>query len=514
VSNGGSGYQYRDQGVCIIGGYPFIYEVQEATPIDPTTHQGGVVLSAAIIPPAEEPSSDPKLIALTNFDMMSGSTGFTYDYGTSPTSGNGKGLKISFMIDREHYLSILPYKGEFFTDLFAFVRENEGAYVYEYHIDNTSRTTPKSGKWVKTLKISEYEITAYTKENGGVSTHESFINSILPSIRELPVTMKAPGLPQKNLTVSQTASFLNVIDKTKSPVVPDRSSEDPASLENIVDITKLHCDEFKTGIASSHTLSAIMNKIKEMGLSRYDCYVLWRWDDPKDSTNRKFECGIIYRGFINQMTDDTVTMLPSTKLLDDNYVHTNPGTTVAWDVPGVGTMVWVYDPSYKMKENYYIDPETMELHVERVKMNFDNIDVISNGGLPIIDSDRRLLWNVFTNNIIKAPTDPKPIYQQTEMYKLVSAGKSIDQLASDEELCGNWRLVLPRINSYKLVNDITNTQYIPQKLEVIKADILDTDNITDLNGNIVNAKCLIMDSDNGAVRFKAYNKATKKWETI
>ena len=160
----------------------------------------------------------------------------------------------------------------------------------------------------------------------------------------------------------------------------------------------------------------------------------------------------------------------------------------------------------------------MELEVERVKMNFDNIDVISNGGLieQIIDNDRRLLWNVVTNNIIKAPVDPVPIYQQTRIYQLRSAqiGSSIDQLASDEELCGNWRLVLPRINSYRLANDVTGTQYIPQKLDVIKASVSESDDITDPDGNVINAKCLVMDSSNGEVRFKAYNGVTRKWETI
>lgn len=519
VVNGGSGYNNRDQGVCIIGGYPFIYEVQEATPIDPNTHQGGVVLSVAIIPPSEDPDPDPKMIALANFDMMEGTTGFTQDYGTSPTSGSGKGLKIALAIERNHYLSILPYRGEFFTDLFAFVREHEGAYVYEYHIDNTSRTTPKKGTWEKTLKISEYEITSYMKKNGGVSTHESFINSILPSIRELPVTMKAPALPQSNLTVSQTASFLNVIDKTKSPVVPDRSSTDPATLENIVDITKLHCDGFREATAASHTLIGVMNKVRELGAARYDCYVLWNWTKPQDSSNRDFVFGVVYRGFINQMTDDQVTMLPSTELYFDNYVHTNPGTTVAWDVPGIGTMVWVYDPSYKMKENYYINPETMELEVERVMMNYDNIDVINDDkGLTvhIIDENRNLLWNVFTNNIIKPPTDQIPIYQQIGMYQLqwTNQHKAIDNIPPEEQLCGNWRLVLPRINSYRLANDVTGTQYIPQKLDVIKASVHESDDITDPNGNVINTKCLVMDSSNGEVRFKAYNRVTRKWETI
>ena len=44
-------------------------------------------------------------------------------------------------------------------------------------------------------------------------------------------------------------------------------------------------------------------------------------------------------------------------------------------IPGVGTMVWIYDQTYDMKENYYIDPETMDLHVERIPMNYDKIDV-------------------------------------------------------------------------------------------------------------------------------------------
>lgn len=527
IVNGGEGYQVRDQGVCIIGGYAFIYEVQEATEIDPDTHEGGRVISAAIIPPAEEPGTDPKMIALSNFDMNWNSGGRTYDYGTSPTSGSGHGLKIALVIEPMYFRSILPYKGEIFTDLFAFVRRNDGAFVYEYKIDQSSRSTPKTGVWEETLQVSEFEITSYMKEHGGVATQEAFINSILPSMRELPVSMKTDHIAQENLTVSQTASFLNVLDKTKSPIVPaiPSNEDDTSPVDNIVDITKLRCDAFieckKVDGREAYTknVSGVLKRIKDLGLTRYDCYILWRWVDADDSSNRDFVCGIVYRGFINQMTNDTVTMLPANKLYDDNYVHTNPGTTIVWNVPGIGTMVWIYDPTYRYKEDYYIDPETMQLHISRKEMKYSDIDVIVDGdGLvePIVDSDNRLLWNIMSNNIVKASPDVIPIYQQTGVYQLRSGsiGVDIDRMAEDEKPCGNWRLVLPKIEYYSLESDQSSTQYIPQKLEVIRAGSMsDTDNISDSAGNIVNMKCLMMDDSDG-VHFKAYNRNTRRWETI
>ena len=521
IAKGGNGYAINDTGVCIVGGFVFEYHVQEVG-------TNGSVQRVAILPPAEPGSMEPKMIALSNFDMNhEEGSGITYPYGTSRTSGEGAGLKISLMIEGEYYSSIIPYKGEFFEDLFAFVRENDGGYVYEYRIDASSSKTPKPGTWIKTLKISEFEITSYIKAYGGLSTHEAFINSILPSVRELNTTMKTDGLDEQTLKVAQTASFLNIIDNEKSPVVPDMSSDDPTSLENIVDLTKFYCSrigiltaENRYGNTNSDA-EEVIRKVKEVGLDRYDCYLLWRWVEATDPNDKRFEFGIVHHGFINQMTDDRNTMLPSTELFHDNYVHTNPGTTMIWNVPGVGTMVWIYDQTYDMKENYYIDPETMDLHVERIPMNYDKIDVhLDNRGLKelIVDADNRLLWNVITNTNMKIlPQDEVPIYQQTKMYQTRSAtiGTLIDGIANDERPRGNWRLVLPRIDSYRLSSDTSSQQFIPKKLEIIRATVGSSDDITNVNGDVINTKFLVMDSsEGGAVRFKAYNRATRSWETI
>ena len=89
--------------------------------------------------------------------MSSDTSEISAIYGTSPTSGNGSGLKYQFYIEYEYYQSIITKKGDVFDDLFAFVREPSGLYVYQYQVNKNSSSSPKAGKWVKGQCISEYE---------------------------------------------------------------------------------------------------------------------------------------------------------------------------------------------------------------------------------------------------------------------------------------------------------------------------------------------------------------------
>lgn len=519
INAGGSGYVVNDQGVCIVGGYAFTYVVLDATPID-EHGDGGAVTEAVILPPAQDASLEARSINLSNFDMDDSSGGLSEPYGTSPTSGSGRGLRISFMIDYDYYQSILPKKGEFFDDLFAFVREKDGTYVYAYTINQSSLKTPKEGKWYRGMKVSEYEITSTKKEEGGVATSESFINSILPSLRQLPVTMNEDNIDPTKINVLQTASFVNVVDDTKTPVMPPIDDPDP-DISHVVDINKFYCDGFITNEKAQYkTFESVIKRLKEINALRFDSYVLWRWNNTTADADRSFTYGIVYRGFSNLQTTDTSTMLPTNELTCDNYVHTNGNTTLVWNVPGVGTMLWVYDPKYTKKEEYYIDPETMELHVHREDMSFNNIDIRigeSTEALPkIIDDNGKFTFNIATNNPIHLPSiQTVPIYKQPEMTQFPDM--QINRVAADAEhgLCGGWRLVFPRINSFRLSNDATQTEWIPKKMQTIKGrNIGDIGSVVDEDGNDVSIKSLIIDESNDGTHLRIFNSATHTWDEV
>ena len=286
ISNAGSGYVIDDSGECIIGGFAFTYVVKEV-------NDDGSVNKVVLLRP-QEPAEDK--INLANFNLVNNSN-ITEAYGTSPLTGNGTGLKLSFIIPYDYYESILPKKGEFFKDLFALVRENDGLYEYYFRIDETSHTTPKNGKWVKGTKLSEFEITSHNKSDGGVASTESYLNSIIPSIRELHVTMKDDHVDVSNLKVLQTATCINVIDKTKTPVVPSMNSSE-VDLNNVVDLCKWYCDGFSQDYSKEKTVNSVRDRLKELNVLKFDSYVVWRWLYPADNnTNTSFEYGVIYHGF-------------------------------------------------------------------------------------------------------------------------------------------------------------------------------------------------------------------------
>ena len=74
------------------------------------------------------------------------------------------------------------------------------------------------------------------------------------------------------------------------------------------------------------------------------------------------------------MTSDYTTTLPVNQLKYPEYVHVNANTTVVWDVENVGTMMWVYNPSYQKHETYKINPETNDLYIDK-DITWADIDV-------------------------------------------------------------------------------------------------------------------------------------------
>jgi hypothetical protein len=155
--------------------------------------------------------------------------------------------------------------------------------------------------------------------------------------------------------------------------------------DNVVDMCKFHCDGINEEIADDNygrTSAGVISTLKSKNLIRFDSYVIWKWTysdaqiaEDDHLPRLAFMYGIVYRGFSNIFTTDSVTKLPKNRLHCDNYVHFNAGTTVVWNVPGVGPMVWMYDPLYTKKENYRIDPQTMDLEVIREDITYADIDV-------------------------------------------------------------------------------------------------------------------------------------------
>jgi len=508
IHDAGSGYAVSDVGECIVGGYAFTYQINEVD-------DNGAVLSVDILPP-QEPEGGT--INIANLNLIDG--GNTTDvYGTTPTSGTGSGLKISFVIDYDYFESILPKKGEIYPDLFAFVKEQDGLYQYQYEIYQSSTTVPKTGAWRKMMRVSEFEVTSIRKQDGGIASNESYINSMIPSLDVLPVIMKDNNIDPQVLEVLQTASFINIIDKSKTPVVPAMPSE-TVDLDNVVDMCKYYCDGIIDSVngvqlqAADHTEEKIREKLQELNLLRFDSYVLWRWKEPTNLRNNFFEVGIVHNGFNNLFTTDTVTKIPSNELRCDNFVNTNGNTTIVWDVPGIGVMMWVYDPTSTEKENYYVDPETMDLHISREPMTYDKIDVRTDTGsqvIPIVE-DERIMFNVMSNNPVEVDDETSsPIYQQPEMTHIINANAD----ATGKFLHGNWKLVFPRVNSYTLRNDETHTQFIPKRMQVIKGrNIPNVGAVYDKDGNDISMKNLVIDEAEDGIHLRMFNSARKKWEEI
>jgi len=512
ITNGGSGYEIDDVGLIIVGGFSFEYIV---TSVD----ESGAITEVTL-------SANEKEISLSNFDLPDIGTGVTDEYGSSPTTGNGRGLKVKLYIDRNHLESIKTSKGDIFPDLFALVRETTGLYVYNFIVSSEDGLT---GTWVKNQCISEFEeYSSYKLYGGGVTLNESYINSIIPTIRELPVTYADDNEDLTNLTVLQTASFINVIKQNKTPVrgIVNANNDNAGNEKDTttVDLCKLYCDGFDYAIAKVKNTKGIINTLNELNVLRYDSYILWRWDNPNDNTNRKFMYGIVYHGFNNLMTTDTTTMLPKNDLLYKNYVNTNPATTIVWDVDGVGPMTWVYNYDCLEYEQYRIDPETRDLHVTRTAMNYDMIDIRNNTTEKIVDSEGNLLFNIMTNNYrIINGTSPKdltnrPIYSQPDFvqYNDLEIGNNIQRISNDHLPFGNWQLVFPRIQSFKMTNDNTNTSWIPVKMQTIRGrNIGDIGTVYDSSNNDVNAKTLIIDeTDSDNVKIKIFNSNTKTWDTL
>lgn len=514
ITDGGSGYVVDDTGTIQVGGFAFEYVVQ-------AIGDNGCVTSVDIYPNSDY------MINLSNFDMRSGTSGDTEPYGTSPSGdSNGTGLRIIFHID--HYSELIPSRGEIFDDLFALVKERDGLWLYHYMINHNSELTPKPGSWIRRVAVTEYEDSTIIKSEGGLMTSESYMASIIPTIKHMPISKMKNGQNLSRLLTMSTASFVNIIDKTKTPVkLTQTSTEESSSIEH-VDMCKFTCSGVEILEARQKNEKSVIEILKQKHRLRYDSYLFWNWEDINDPGNMKFKYGVIRRSFNNILSTDYTTTLPHNELHCDDYVHSNSGTTVVWDVDGVGVMMWVFNPYYQKREIYSIDPETRDIYITKEDLTWEKIDInqtIDGQSISLIDSNGRLAYNILTNNMIQVKDsgldsnifNPTPIYQQPEFVQLdnLRAGTLLSDISELNMPMGNWQLVFPRVNSFKLTNLNDGREFTPIKLQTIKGkDLGNIANIENSEGFNINAKSIIIDETDNGVTLKLYNSKTRDWEQV
>jgi hypothetical protein len=495
IYNGGTGYHTGDVGVIIIGGTPLNFVIASTDEEDEHSH--GMVTGIEI--------SGTTNINLANFDMPDGSGGNTNIYGTSIVRGNGTGLEV--ILNITNYELICPKRGGLFNDLFALVKHPDGLWLYKYDIKNYTPNQFISGKWMKHVLISEAELSSITN---GLSTTESYMTSIIPCIRKLPIGISTNV--QDSITAFATPTFVNIVDETHVPYTINGGTKTSVS------INKLVCDSLLRCKAQYHSPESIITALKDHGI-RYDCYVVWKWDEPNNNNNTWFTYGIIYRSFNNLLSTDTSTLLPSNTLNYDEFVHSNEQTTIVWDVPTVGPMMWVYDPSSTVDESYTLNPDTYELNIKRTTRSWGNINFISSTVVKLVDSNGKLLFNISSNNPIsrstagveykKTATDP--MYQQPTFAQIASIGDDASRILP----VGSWRLVYPRIHSYSLSNSQNGLSFDAVKMDIIRGENMGViGDIRNTNGDVVNKKLLVLDRQSKGNKLRAYNEQTNSWDIV
>ena len=506
----GSLYKPGDIGTVIVGGFAFNYTVESATDIDESNQTGGAVTKVVI-----SPSHDYN-INLSNFNMNSDGSGSTDPYGTSPLGDStGTGLRFNLII--EDYESLVTRKGSIFDDLFALVKTSNGIWIYSYIIENNTTDTIVQGEWKKQVMISESEASTSVKSNGGLSVTESYINSIIPSLKTLPISYQENNQPFTTIETFATPNFVNIIDENATPVVPAIDSMNKETRKR-VDMTKLYCSGIRKGISTHHTDSSILSFLESNNVLMFDSYLFWKWDDPNDTTNNKFTYGVVYRSFNNLLSTDTITTLPINELNCDNFVHSNQSSTVVWNVKDVGTMLCIYNQTYNTREVYTIDADTRDITIDRTRLTWKDVDFRANSRLSLIDKDGKMLYNIYTNNPIQSSYELKeedPIYQQPNFTKIVSIGESFDELSDKQQPIGMWQLVFPRVNTFRLSNISNGLTFDAVKMDIIRGSNLGKiGNVTNENDDIVNNKTLILDNSSSGNQLKAYNSETNSWDII
>ena len=180
--------------------------------------------------------------------------------------------------------------------------------------------------------------------------------------------------------------------------------------------------------------------------------------------------------------------------------------------------MWVYNPYYQKHEVYNINPETRDLYITKSELNWNNIDIRNpSSGEPIklIDTDSEtLLYNIMINNQFQLNDVDNP-NSDFVLFDSLKINSSINDIPSTLQPMGNWQLVFPRVNSFRLTNLTNGREFTPVKLQMLKgSDMGNVGNITDSNNHVVNAKTVIVDETSTGLSMKIYNRETGTWVTV
>jgi hypothetical protein len=493
------------------------------------------VTSCSISPtkPGDTESTELPNISLSNFDLIKDGNGLvisdeTQEYGTAPKIGNGTGLKCTLKIPNVR--NYLPSYGSLFDDLFALVKREDGLYLYHY---DTSEH-----KWVENTQLAMYE----NKSLDGIhqTTTDSIISTMLARNTDCMSYEYENNHNPIYLQTLSTPSFVHIIDEYATPIYTDNVIDDNKQTLSEIDLCKLRCH---SGIGQSDGIrtldlgtrdfptermefNAILKLLKEEDVLQHDCYLAIRWVDPTDKNNTKFEYGIISRGFHNLITKNNFSVLPRNNLKYEKYMNSDANTTIVWDVPNIGPMMWVFHPTSTTHEKYRIDNERQAFYIERVPMSWDDIDIYhtktdgtSSLFIKNADGEDVIDFDIYTNSVYGL-YDQEHIkedvpYEDPSFRKLISRGTLKKHI--DVQPIGNWTCVFPRVNAFIFENDETNTRHIPIQMQLIhSSDINVNDRIyNEETGYDESARTLILeDRGDAGVRFRAFNSETSTWDIV
>lgn len=515
IVDGGEKYVAGDIGMTIIGGSALEYVVDEIG-VD------GRVTSVSI-----HGVEAGQKIHLSNFNLSDMSTGYTAPFGTARSTGIGAGLKLAFSID--NYGEIKTKLGRIKDDLFALVEDPDGLYLYGYLINQTT-AYGDGGKWVKQHIISKYDNSTSDKTKGGASVTDAFLNTTIPSFKPIEVITNNGTDILKTIS---TGSMINIIDTEHTPLQVSGDNIDGNTYVDlcgwaVTPLVKATSERYKDD-------TSVLDYIKKYNLGMFDSYLLWRWENTNDTMNKNFEYCFVYRKMNNYLNTDSTTLIPTNNLIHNSYVNTNPNTTIVWDVPNAGVMMWVYSPSYNRHETYHIDQETGDIRIgyaneipgKKSELRWSDLFVkdINGDTIGIVDGEGRLKFNIMTNSMVDNVNnidvaERENIYEQPDYTRLdgkLTFGKNESTISGPR---GNWRLVFPQVNIYTIQDEGSGVNNIGLKLRLM--DVTKTTNIvfdkdkppvviTDANGNRVNSKCVILNETQTGTDMMIYNNTLDEW---
>lgn len=513
ITDQGSGYEVDDVGMIIVGGAGLDYIV---TSVNSTGGVTGVSIAGQ-----EENIG----IHLSNFKIDDDNNGYTSEFGSSASSGEGHGLKVQFYID--NYSAIKTQFGRLKDNLVAFVKNADGLYMYAY-VKNNGLEESDEGEWVKKHLISSFNISTTDKSKGGTSATDAYLNTTIPSFK--PVAVKTFSNNTQLLKTISTATMINIIDKDCTPFAQTVNNE----VGTPVDICGWSATPMKQGKASPNKdYTGVMNYINDHKLGEFDSYLVWRWLSD-DTINRQFEYCFIRRTVNNYLNTDVTTLIPENKLVNNTFVNSNANTTIVWDVPNFGVMMWIYSPNYDKHEKYHIDPETHELYISYTneettsKMSWSDFKLTSVSGeeVPLVDENKGTFnFNIMSNTIYDGQSKSGSlldigIYAQPDFIRMGSKNTAGSAITSIDRPHGNWRLVFPHVNMFSIKSEETGVSHPEMKLRLLQtmksSDVVFNSsnaavNVLDSDGNRVNGKCVIFNETGSGTDMMIYNTELDQW---